>query len=154
VSSPLDGTWFEEATYLVLNYDNSACRLGDLSACDIDPDYTPTRTHYRSSPDSNEVVYAQNLGDLLAIVDTDALLGGFESDDEFLKGILASIGVDLLDIGLERTIGTGAPPLVYPYDDNIVIVREFEAVPEPATFLLMSLGLAGLGFARRRRLDS
>ena len=30
-------------------------------------------------------------------------------------------------------------------------VPQHEAVPEPSTFLLMSLGLAGLGYARRKR---
>jgi len=63
-------------------------------------------------------------------------------------GFVASAGESFTDMDFTSQLGAGHAPAL----DNVTLGEvNASAVPEPASLLLLSLGLAGLAFSRRRR---
>lgn len=65
--------------------------------------------------------------------------------------VSSSRGCDIMQACLDESNAVIGDASTLIRQDTAAFVPRHEAVPEPSTFLLMSLGLAGLGYARRKR---
>jgi hypothetical protein len=70
--------------------------------------------------------------------------------DGFIFERLTCLNDDIEDEGVRRlafALGRDTDPGVYPYR----ITMSVNAVPEPSLYLLMALGMAGIGWVPRRK---
>jgi hypothetical protein len=99
------------------------------------------------------------LGYFNTSVDDTTRLSFFDSNDVLIENANSGNGIPAPFLGIFNVVGatrveiqsTGNANNFISIDNLQIVTASITEVPEPGTLFLFSLGLAGLGFARRRR---
>ena len=102
----------------------------------------------RHAPTLSLTGFLSGGGSLTQSFAIDGLYDGTGGIADFQQFILGPGWTDLISV---EFVGTGVPPSPDEQNNNFVLDNLAVATPEPGTLALLGLGLAGLGFTRRRR---
>ncbi|MTV52054.1 PEP-CTERM sorting domain-containing protein [Massilia buxea] len=76
---------------------------------------------------------------------------GADGSEVLLSDVIASTNADSIDRELSVTFSTGGQSVSGNYGYLVGAIGTVSAVPEPSTYAMLALGLAGIGLQARRK---